>query len=148
MQPSSSLVVETDDEDAAAPEAAEVDAAVANKFLGRLLGKSPSTQARTKLGNVTSAADAFLGKIGKKVDRTAKVDVCGAIAGQTHFDGRSSPSLAAATHFEPVAGRISHTASSIGCAAHNSSAWPCRPLCACSPRGRSRRSSVRKRLRC
>ena len=68
---------ETDDDDAAAPEAATVDSArVANKFLGRLLGKSPSTQARAQLGNVTTAADAFLGKIGKKVDRTAAVDVC------------------------------------------------------------------------
>ena len=62
------------DDDAPAPLEGS-DAAAANSFLSRMLGKSPSTQARQQLGNVTSAADAFLGKVGKKVNRNACVDV-------------------------------------------------------------------------
>ena len=52
------------------PASDELPGAVANKLLGRLLGKSPSMQVRKQLDNATSAADAFLGKVGKRVDRT------------------------------------------------------------------------------
>ena len=56
------------------------EAAIANKLLGRLAGQSASVQARQQLGAVTGAAASLLGRVGKRLDSKAAVDV-GAILG-------------------------------------------------------------------